>query len=380
MSAGLWLLGVVVAGAVGGLAAQSSPQDRLVFVGTYTGASSRGIYAFRFNDATGALTPIGLAAETPNPSFLTASADSRFVFAVNEVSSFDGGRSGSITSFAVDAASGRLTLINVQSSKGADPCHLALDATGRFLAVANYSGGTFVLVPVGTDGHLGEARMLSARAGSGPNLARQAGPHAHGVTFDATNEFLLGADLGIDQVLVYRFDAAAGTAVPHTRPSAFTDAGAGPRHLALHPTEPLLFVINELSSTIDTFEWNETSGDLAPHGSYPTLPGGYAGSSTTAEIAIHPNGRFVYGSNRGHDSITVFGISGDGQLALVEHTPTGGRTPRNFAIDPTGRWLIAGNQDSNTLAVFAIDPVTGRLTATGSLTEAPAPVSILFLP
>lgn len=367
---------------VGGLTMAALPPtaERLLFIGTYTGENSRGIYAFRFNDQSGALTPLGLAAETPNPSFLTTDTDGRFVFAVNETSSFGADRSGSVTSFRTNAANGRLTLINRESSRGADPCHLALDHTGRHLAVANYSGGTFAILPVGADGRLGQARTVLTNTGSGPNTSRQRGPHAHAVVFSDDNRFLLGVDLGIDRVPIYRFDAATGVSGPAPVANGIVTPGAGPRHLAFHPTEPLAFVINELSSTIDVMQWDGAAGRLTPHGTYSTLPDGFSGESATAEIAVHPGGHFVYGSNRGHDSIAVFALSGDGQLALVEHEPTRGRTPRNFAIDPSGRWLLVGNQNSNTLAVFRIDQVTGRLEPVGPLANVGAPVSILFMP
>lgn len=361
-------------------APQPEPAERLVFVGSYTGETSRGIQAFRFNESSGILTSVGLAAETPSPSFLTASADGRFVFAVNEVSSFGDAQTGSVTSFSVDPTTGQLTQLSVQSSHGQSPCHLALDRTGRFLAVANYSSGTFAVLPVDANGHLGPALAVIQSTGSGPHPSRQRGPHAHMVQFDASNRFLLGSDLGIDRVLVYRFDEATGSVTPNEPPSFAVTPGAGPRHFAFHPTEPLVFVINELSSTISVFEWDGANGHAEAKGEYPTLPDDFSGTSTTAQILVHPNGRFVYGSNRGHDSIATFTLSSDGQLALVEHTPTRGGIPRNFAIDPSGRWLIAANQRSNTLAVFAIDPQTGRLTETGPLVDTGTPVAVLFMP
>lgn len=373
-----WMARTFLAGLAVPLAIRPQGRERLMLVGTYTGPSSRGIHAFRFNEATGALTPLGLAVETPNPSFLTASRDGRFVFAVNETASFNGERSGSVTSFAVNGATGRLTQMSVQSTRGAAPCHLALDATGRVLAVANYTGGNFVLLPVDTDGRLGPAQTDLANAGSGPDPTRQEGPHAHMVVFDPTNRFLLGADLGIDRVVVYRFDPQSlNLAVAH---AAFdVPSGSGPRHMAFHPTEPLLFVINELASTVSIFGWDDDGGALERRGEESTLPADYRGVSATAEIAVHPSGRFLYASNRGHDSITCWGLSSDGQLALIDYVPTRGRTPRNFAIDPSGRWLIAANQDSNTMAAFAIDETSGRLTPTASLVDVGAPVCILFV-
>ncbi len=355
----------------------------LLFIGTYTGPQSRGIHAARFDDTTGALTIVGLAAETPNPSFLEASRDGRFVFAVNETGSYLGQQSGSVTSFAVEYGRGGLSLLkplSVQPTQGADPCHLALDRTGRYLAVANYSGGSYAVFPVGTDGRLAPATDLLTNAGAGPNEERQQGPHGHQVVFDAANRFLLAVDLGIDRVLVYAFDAKTGRATPHVPPSAAATPGAGPRHLAFHPTGRFAFVINELNSTIATLAWSAQAGTLTPVASISTLPTPAPAGNSTAEIAVHPTGRFVYGSNRGHDSLAVFRVAADGRLSLVEHEATRGRTPRNFAIDPTGRWLLAANQGSNTIAVFRIDQQTGALEAVGPLASVGAPVSLLFMP
>lgn len=376
----VWLATILLVGGVATWTSGAAQAERLIFVGSYTGQSSRGIHAFRFNESSGALTPLGLAAETPSPSFLTTSADGRFVFAVNELGSFEGEASGSVTSFSVDAATGRLTQLSVQSTKGEAPCHLALDRSGRFLAVANYNGGNFTVFPVGADGRLGPAQAVLTNTGSGPHPSRQQRPHAHMAQFDPGNRFLLGTDLGIDRVVVHRFDEKTGALTPGTPPSFAVTPGAGPRHFAFHPTLPLLFVINELSSTISVFEWDGTNGHLDAKGEYSTLPDGFTGNSSTAQILVHPNGRFVYGSNRGHDSIAVFALSSDGQLALVEHVPTRGQVPRNFALDPSGRWLIAANQRSNTLAVFSVDPQTGRLAPRGDLVETGSPVAVLFMP
>jgi 6-phosphogluconolactonase len=372
-------IGVVLGCLAGSVAARPQPSGRLVFVGSYTGAASKGISAFRFDDRTGTLTPVGLAAETRNPSFLTASADGRFLFAVNEYAMSNGDRTGAVTSFAIDRATGMLTKLSEQPSRGSDPCHLMLDRTGRYLAVANYTSGTFAVFPVGTDGRLGPAGTVFTNEGSGPNRARQAGPHAHDVLFDARNRFLLGADLGLDRVFVYRFDAATGRVTPNDPPSGSVAPGAGPRHLAFHPNGRFLFAIDELASTITSFTWDGERGRLGRLGSVSTLPADFHGQSATAEIAVHPNGRFLYGSNRGHDSIAVFDIAANGSLTPVEFQPTRGRTPRHFTLDPAGRWLIAANQDSNSLAIFAVDQTTGKLTPSGPLVSSGAPVCVLFL-
>jgi len=352
--------------------------ERVVYIGTYTGATSKGIYAFRFDDRTGGLTPLGLVAETPSPSFLTASANGRFVFAVNELESFDGAASGSVTSFAADPVTAKLTTISVQPSRGAGPCHLALDRTGRYLAVANYSGGNFALFPVGADGRLQPATHVVGGDRPVTGAAPPAGPLGHMVGFDARNRFLIAADKGLDRVLVYRFDSSTGGVIPNQPPSAALPPGSGPRHFAFHPDGRWLFAINEQAATITTFSWDEESGRLAPSRSVSTRPAEIT-TGSTAEIAVHPSGRFVYGSNRGHDSIAVFTVGAGGALTLVEYQSTRGKTPRNFALDPTGRWLIAANQQSGTLAVFSIDHNTGRLSPVGPLTNVGAPVCVLFV-
>ncbi len=353
----------------------SSRIDRVVYVGTYTGESSKGIYAFRFDDSEGGLTPLGLVAETPSPSFLTSSADGRFVFAVNELQTFGGAASGSVTSFAVDPATAKLTQVSVQPSRGAGPCHLALDRTGRYLAVANYGGGNFALFPVGADGRLQAATSVVTGAGSEPVLSK---PLGHMVAFDADNRFVVAADKGLDRMFVYRFNASTGGLTPHRPPSAALPSGSGPRHFAFHPNRRWVFTINELAATITTFSWDQKSGRLTALGIVPTRPASVT-TGSTAEIAVHPNGRFVYGSNRGHDSIAVFTIGVDGALTLVEYESTRGQTPRSFALDPTGHWLIAANQRSGSLAVFSIDQTTGALSPLGPLASVGSPVSILFM-
>jgi len=349
--------------------------QRVIYVGTYTGDMSKGIYAFRFDDSSGQLTSLGLAAETRSPSFLASSADGRFVFAVNEVQNYGGGASGSVTSFAVDAATAKLTELSVQATKGTGPCHLILDRTGRHLAVANYGGGNYALFPVAPDGRLQPATAVVDGLGAGPATSK---PLGHAVGFDAGNRFLVTADKGLDRMLVYQFDAATGGLKPNDPASATLPPKSGPRHFAFHPSGRWLFTINEQAATITTFAWDATRGQLTARGSVPTRPAEVT-TGSTAEIAVHPSGRFVYGSNRGHDSIAVFGVGDDGALTFVEYESTRGQTPRSFALDPSGRWLIAANQRTNTLAVFRIDQATGALSAVGEPVGVGAPVSILFM-
>src|SRR6476620_1869265 len=365
------VLGCLAAAAVG--AAARAPRvaaQRIVYIGTYTGETSKGTYAFRFDDGSGELTPIGLVAETASPSFLSASADGRFVYAVNELQTFGGAASGSVTAFAVDRTTGKLTELNAQPTEGTGPFQLALDRTGRYLAVANYGGGNFAILPVGTDGRLQKAVTVVTGQTAETGTAK---PLGHMVAFDATNKFLITADKGLNRMLVFHFDATTGKVTPNTPPSAPLPPGSGPRHFAMHTNGEWLFTIAEQAATITTFKWDGKTGSLSPTSSVPTRPAEVT-SGSTAEIALHPNGKFVYGSNRGHDSIAVFSIGAAGALSLVEYEPTRGQTPRNFAIDPTGRWLIAANQRSGTLAVFTIDQNTGALTPSGQLSPVGAPV------
>ena len=365
---------IVIAAAVAPVSRARS--EHVVYIGTYTEkTASKGIYGFQFNDSTGALTSIGLVAETPNPSFLTASANGKFVYAVNEVQNFAGAPGGSVTGFSVDAGTSKLTELNVQATRGASPCHLVLDKTGRFLAVANYSGGNYSLFPVSSDGRLQPA--VSVVVGQ-PIEASPAKALGHMVGFDADNKYLVTADKGLNQMLVFTFDARSGKAALNNTPPVMLPPGSGPRHYAFHPSGKWLFTINEQGATITTFAWNPKTGSLTAKSSVPTRPAEVT-SGSTAEIAVHRSGRFVYGSNRGHDSIAVYGVGADGALTLVEYEPTRGQTPRNFALDPSGRWLIAGNQRSDTLAVFSVDQKTGALTPAGELTSVPSPVSILFV-
>jgi len=369
------ILGLIAIG-VAAAPASHARSEHVLYIGTYTEkTASKGIYAFQFNDSTGALTSIGLVAETPNPSFLTASANGKFVYAVNEVQNFAGAPGGSVTGFAVDAGTSKLTELNVQATRGASPCHLVLDRTGRFLAVANYSGGNYSLFPVSSDGRLQPA--VSVVMGQ-PIEASPAKALGHMVGFDAGNKYLVTADKGLNQMLVFTFDARSGKAALNNTPPVMLPPGSGPRHYAFHPSDKWLFTISEQAATITTFAWNPKTGSLAATSSVPTRPAEVT-SGSTAEIAVHKSGRFVYGSNRGHDSIAVFGVGADGALTLVEYEPTRGQTPRNFALDPSGHWLIAGNQRSDTLAVFSIDQKTGALTPAGELTSVPSPVSILFV-
>ena len=381
---GLWLLSILFLGGVatpGVVAAKAQATGVLVYFGTYTGPRSKGIYVSRFDPTTGRLTPAELAAETPNPAFLALHPEGRFLYAVNEVGEFQGKPTGSVSGFAIDAASGRLTLLNQSSSMGPGPCHLTVDRGGHSLLVANYDGGSVAALPIGADGRLGVASAFVQHRGSSVNLERQASPHAHSIDLDAANRFALVDDLGLDKVLVYRFDPARGALEPHEPPSVSLAPGAGPRHLAFHPDGRHVYVINELASTVTVFRYEPERGALREEQTVSTLPAGVTPRPeySTAEIQVHPSGRFLYGSNRGHDSIAVFAVDRTtGGLTPIEHVPTGGKKPRHFALDPTGAYLLAANQDSDSVVVFRVSETSGRLAPTGQKLRVGSPVCVTF--
>ena len=356
--------------------------DRIMYVGTYTRAPSKGIYAYRMS-AAGALTPMGtagLVAETENPSFLAIHPNQRFLYAVNEISRFEDRDAGSITAFSIDRASGALTPLNRVSSRGGGPCHLSIDATGRWLFVANYGGGSVAAFPIEEDGRLRDSSAFFQHAGSSVNKARQSGPHGHAVVVSPDNRFVLAADLGLDKVFTYRLDPAAGGLAPGDPPFARIAPGGGPRHLAFRPDGRFAYVLNELVSTVAAFRYDAARGSLEELQTVSMLPQGFSGENSGAEIAVHPGSRFLYASNRGHDSIAGFRIdAGSGTLTPLERVSTQGKTPRNFAIDPSGRFLVAANQNSGTVVVFRIDQNTGSLTPTGTTVQVPFPVSLAFL-
>lgn len=363
-------------------AAQDTTKNKyLLFVGTYTEKESKGIYAFRFDAASFQLTPQGVAAETVNPSFLAIDPTRRFLYAVNEIQNYKGANSGAVSAFAINQQTGKLSLLNEVASRGADPCYIAFDKTGKYALVANYTGGSVAVFPVQADGRVGESSAFVQHSGSSVNKERQEGPHAHWIETTPDNRLAIAVDLGLDELLVYRFDATKGSLTPNDPPFAKLDPGAGPRHLAFHPDGRFAYVVNELQSTLTTFSYDADRGTFQKLGSVSTLPKNFSGTNDTAEIHVHPNGKFLFASNRGHDSIAVFAIDPrSGTLTPVDHFSTGGRTPRNFEIDPTGKFLFVANQDTNNIVLFRIDPDTGRLSRTGQTLEVPSPVSLRFVP
>ena len=351
-----------------------------VFVGTYTGPSSKGIYGFHFDPATGQASSVNLVAETTSPSFLALDANHRFLYTVNETSEYQGQKTGSVSSFAIDQKTGKLAFLNQVSSQGAGPCYITLDKTGKHVLVANYDSGSVAVFPVLADGRLGEASAVVQHTGHGVDPERQEAPHAHSIELSPDNRFAIATDLGLDELLVYRFDPIKGTLMPNNPPFAKIEPGAGSRHFTFHPNGKFAYVINEMSSSVTGFSYAANSGKFSKLQTVSALPKGFTGHSDAAEIEVHPSGKFLYASTRGPDSIAVFRINPkSGKLTLLETVPTGGKTPRNSAIDPTGAYLFAANQESNNIVIFRVDQRTGHLTATGKVIEAPAPVCLKFL-
>jgi 6-phosphogluconolactonase len=360
----------------------SSQREYLAYIGTYTEKKSKGIYAFRFHADTGKLTSLGLVAETSNPTFLTVHPNARVLYAANEVGNFGGHKAGAVSAYTIDAKSGKLALLNQVSSRGAGPCHVSVDKTSKNVLVANYDGGSIAVLPIGADGRLKEASAFVQHTGSSVNRERQEAPHAHCIDTSPDNRFVLVADLGLDEVLLYRFDPAHGSVTPNDPPFGKTPPGAGPRHFSFHPNGRFVYVINEIQCTLTTFAYDPARGALKALQTVSTVPNDYKVTSndSTAEVEVHPSGKFVYGSNRGPDSIAVFAIDAQkGTATPVEHVSTQGKTPRHFALDPTGSFLLAENQDSDTIVVFRIDQHTGRLTPAGQVVEAPTPVCLKFV-
>jgi 6-phosphogluconolactonase len=366
------------------LAAPAAHKNQyLMYVGTYTeeGSASKGVYAYHFDPETAKLTSLGLAAATINPSFLVVHPNHRFLYAVNEVGNYKGEKSGAVSAFAIDRATGKLTLLNEIASGGADPCYITVDKTGKYVLVANYTGGSVAVFPVLADGRLGEASAFVQHTGHGTNPQRQEGPHAHSIDLSPDNRFAIVDDLGLDESLVYRFDSTKGSLTPNDPKFATADPGAGPRHFALHPNGRFAYRINEMQSTVSVFAYDAAGGVLRPLQTISTLPKDFARPNDDAEIEVHPSGKFLYASNRGHDSVAVFAIDpNQGTLTLIEYAPTKGQSPRSFEIAPGGSLLFAANEKSDNIVVFHIDPQAGRLTPTGKVLEVSQPVCVKFVP
>ncbi len=358
---------------------QTSRPQILVYVGTYTFKGSQGIYTYQFDPVTGRLSPSG-STPADNPSFLAIHPNKSVLYAVNELGEYSGEPTGAVSAFAIDATTGGLRLLNQQASRGQAPAHITIDSSGSFVYVANYSSGTAAVFPVQADGSLGEASDVVQHVGSGPDPRRQREPHAHSVTLDFSGRHAYVADLGMDKLMIYDIAKEPGKLSSSDPGFVQVEGGSGPRHCAFHPSGRFAYLINEMGNTVTAFSYDAADGALTALQTVPTLPADFDGRSTTADVHVSPSGRFLYGSNRGHDSIVVYQIDGEtGRLTYVQHVSTGGRTPRNFAIDPTGTYLLAANQDSDNVVTFRIDPSTGTLTATGDQVSVSMPVCVLFV-
>ncbi|MFN0166888.1 MAG: lactonase family protein [Bryobacteraceae bacterium] len=371
---------------IAGLAAlpaygQMAPaREYRVYVGT-GGSQSRGIYMFRLETRTGKATEPELAAEASNPNFLEIHPSRKFVYAVGDIPGPEGKKQGGVMAFSIEMKTGKLALLNQVSSSSAGPCHISVDKTGQTALVANYGGGTVAAFGIEKDGRLRESASVIRHAGKSVNPKRQEAPHPHSFNVSLDNRWGVAADLGLDQVLVYKLDPAKSTITPANPPFAKVASGAGPRHFAFHPSGKYGYVINEIGNTVTAFRFDTARGVLTEIQDITTLPAGFSGTSYTAEVRVHPNGHFLYGSNRGHDSIAVFAIDqATGRLKPVEIVSTQGKNPRNFNLDPSGTLLLAGNQSTDNIVIFRVDRATGKMTPTGQTLKVPAPICHRFLP
>jgi 6-phosphogluconolactonase len=352
-----------------------------VFIGTSTGnKTSKGIYRCELDAVKGTLSDRQLVAEVEQPTFLAIHPSNAFLYCVGEYGKLGPKKTGAINSFALDAKTGALKPLNVQSSGGSGPCHVVVDRSGKDVLAANYNSGSVCVLPIQKDGSLGEMTAFIQHEGKSIDPARQTSPHAHSINVDAANRFAFAADLGIDKVLIYRFDPAKGTLSNNDPPDVDVAKGSGPRHFAFHPSGKFAYVINELAQTVTAMAYDADKGSLKPLQTISTVPMPVKGNST-AEVVVHPSGKFLYGSNRGHNSIAIFTIDENtGQLTAAGHQAKDIKTPRNFALDPTGQFLIVANQDSDSLVMFRVDQKTGQLQETGVRVDVPRPMCVRFVP
>ncbi len=362
-----------------GTSAFAAAGKYLMYVGTYTRGASKGIYVYRFDPKSGDVESLGLAGEIVNPSFVALHPNGKFLYSVTEVG-VNGKENGSVTAFSIDPASGKLTKLNTVSSGGGGSCHLVVDKTGKSLMVANYGSGSVGIVSLGEDGRLGEKAVATQHSGSSVDKKRQEGPHAHAVVLSADNRFLYVPDLGLDKIFGYRLDPSKATLSANDPAFVQESPGSGPRHFAFNPKGKYAYAINEMKSSVTAYNYDASRGALTEIQTISTLPKDFTGEDNSAEIEVDADGKFVYASNRGHNSITAFSIAGDGKLTVVQNVPTQGKAPRNFKIDPTGAYLFAANQDTGNIVVFSRDQKTGKLTPTGKTLETPFPVCLQFVP
>ncbi|MBD3266742.1 beta-propeller fold lactonase family protein [bacterium] len=355
--------------------------DYLMFVGTYAANSDPGIYVYRLDSRKGSLHLLREVSGCKNPSFLAIAPSHEFLYAVNESGQYKDRDSGAVTAFALDKSTGALAYLNEQPSHGRGPCHVTVDRSGRWVLCANYGGGSAAAFPIFEDGKLGKASSVVRHEGSSVHPRRQTKAYAHSINLSPDNRYAYVADLGMDKTMIYRFDDKAGT-LEANEPSHFASfPGSGPRHFTFHPNGRLAFLIEELRCTVTAMRYDAASGGLARVQTISTLPLSFDRSNTCADIHVHPNGRFVYGSNRGHDSIVIYAVDPEtGRLSFVGHESVRGIRPRNFNIDPTGSYLFAANQVTDNIVTFEINQETGALRPTNQAVSVPNPVCIQFMP
>lgn len=373
-----FLLAIMVAALPPGVRSAGKAGKYIVYIGTYTNSGSKGIYAYRFDSATGKTESLGLAAETAQPSFLALTPNRRFLYAANEMQNYNGQATGAVSAFATDLRTGKLTPLNELPSRGADPAFVSVDKLGKYVLVANYTGGTVAVFPVLVDGRLGAASAFVQHTGSSVNHDRQAGPHPHMIETSPDNRFALVPDLGLDEVIAYRFDAAKGTLAENPS-AAKAEPGSGPRHVAFSPNGKFVYLISEMGSAVTTFSYHEADAAMAQLQTVPVEPGD-ASQKAAAEVQVDPAGKFLYASNRVDNIIVVYAIDPvKGTLTQVQSVALQGKTPRGFSLDPTGRWLWEANQDSNTIVIYRVDPKTGTLSPSGQTLDVSSPTSVLFV-
>ncbi len=356
-----------------------SAAEPVVFISAFASGDKAGIHAFRFDSENGALQPLHRTTDIQNPFFLSVSPDQRFLYAIN-AEKFGGADDEFVAAYALQDRTGRLKKLNQQSARGTASCYLDVDATGKTVVVANYASGSVASLPVKEDGMLGEAATFVQHTGSSIDSERQKGPNAHSIVISPDNRFALAADLGIDKILIYQLDAATAKLTPNeAQPFAKMQPGSGPRHITFHPNGRHVYVINELANTVTCFDYTPASGTLTERQTLTTLPDGFGGKSYTADLKITPDGKFLYGTNRGHDSIASYRIGDDGRLTLLSIDPSLGKGPQNLLITPDGRWLLCANMPGNSVVVFRIDSTSGKITASGTPVEMPMPSCIRWV-
>lgn len=357
------------------LAAQAQSGKEIMYVGTYSTRGSEGIYVFEFDRKTASMKPVQAVSNAKSPSFLAIHPSGKHLYSVNEGAE----KLGGVSSYAIDKPTGKLTFINGQSSLGAGPCHISVDQTGKTAFVSNYGGGSLAVLPINADGSLAAPSDSVQDVGTGPNAQRQDKSHVHSATLAPDNRFVYVANLTTDKVNIFAIDTKTSTVKPAETPYASVKPGSGPRHFTFHPNGKYAYLVEELTSTVAVFSRNAKTGALTLiEGNVKTLPDGFAGQNTSADIHIDPSGKFLYQSNRGANTLAIFAISNDGRLTKVGDQPTEGKTPRNFLIDPKGDFVFVANQDTDSITIFRRDQKTGKLTYTGQSVKVPAPVCILM--